>query len=121
MKKILIVDDDLYARMIVRLILDSDKYYMIEATDGMEALQRAVSEQPNLIVLDVMMPNMDGFTVCQQIKSHPDLAQIKIIMLTVRSDAEDRARGQAVGADDYLVKPFSPAVLREAVDRLLPD
>ncbi|MGI8794590.1 MAG: response regulator [Acidimicrobiales bacterium] len=118
MARILIVDDEPDIRELVRLNLELAGHEIIEAADGVEGAELAVGEHPDLIVLDVMMPNMDGFEVLAQLKATPDplVAEIPVIMLTARSDDLDRVQGGIEGALRYLTKPFAPAELREQVE-----
>jgi len=120
MKKILIVEDQPDIRKLIRMTLEFEDYEIHEAADGAFGLRMASAVGPDLVLLDVMMPGeLDGLQVCQRIKSDPRLAHIKVVLLTARGQARDREAGQQSGADDYLVKPFSPAVLVQTVQRLL--
>ena len=117
--KALIVDDDRVLADVVAFTLRREGFDVIKAYDGRSAVQRWVEEQPDIILLDVNMPEMDGFSVCKQIREQSD---IPIILLTVRGEENDIVKGLEIGADDYIVKPFSPrqlvartkAVLRRA-------
>ncbi len=106
--KALVVDDDRVLADVVAFALRREGFQVIQAYDGPSALQRWAEEKPDLIVLDVNLPKMDGFTVCQRIRRE---AETPIIMLTVRSEDEDVVRGLELGADDYIAKPFSPRQL----------
>ena len=106
--KVLVVDDDRVLADVVAFTLRRDGFDVIQAYDGAAGLQRWRDEQPDLIILDVNMPKMDGFQVCRQIRSE---AEIPIILLTVREDEDDIVSGLEFGADDYIVKPFSPRQL----------
>lgn len=106
--KVLVVDDDRVLADVVAFALRREGFQVIQAYDGPSALQRWAEEKPDLIVLDVNLPKMDGFTVCQRIRRE---AETPIIMLTVRSEDEDVVHGLEVGADDYIAKPFSPRQL----------
>ncbi|MGD1850791.1 MAG: response regulator transcription factor RpaB [Cyanophyceae cyanobacterium] len=120
--KILIVDDEPALRLILTTRLSLAGYQVITAADGEEALEVFAKENPDLIVLDVMMPKMDGYGVCQALRQDSD---VPIIMLTALGDVGDRITGLQLGADDYLAKPFSPkeleariaCVLRRVKDR----
>jgi signal transduction histidine kinase len=105
MSTILIVDDDATARETLTAILEGEKYQLELATTGMQALQMLDKLQPDLILLDVMMPNMDGFEVCRRIRSNPKLAEIPIILLTALDDRSSLLRGIESGADDFISKP----------------
>ncbi|GAB4339490.1 MAG: hypothetical protein Kow0099_14600 [Candidatus Abyssubacteria bacterium] len=103
---ILIVDDDEDILDITRTFLEARGYAVMQARSGEEALKRVNASRPNLILLDVMIPKMDGFWLCRVIKSDPKLRQIPIIFLTAKDDAQSRIEGQRCGGDDYLTKPF---------------
>ena len=117
MATVLVVDDEADIRELVRLNLELDGHEVVLAADGGEALEYAVGEHPDVIVLDVMMPGVDGWTVLSELKASPDpyVSDIPVIMLTARSDDLDRIRGGIEGAIRYLTKPFSPAELRDEV------
>jgi len=120
-KKVLVVDDDAKIVELVRLYLARDGYKVITAYDGTEALRVARESQPDLIVLDLMMPGCDGLEVCRTLRNESD---VPIIMLTARTTEEDKLTGLGLGADDYVTKPFSPRELAarvRAVLRRLPD
>ena len=120
MKKILIVEDQPDIRKLIRMTLEFEDYEIHEAADGAFGLLMASAVGPDLVLLDVMMPGeLDGLQVCQRIKSDPRLAHIKVVLLTARGQARDREAGQQSGADDYLVKPFSPRQLIETIERLV--
>ncbi len=104
--KILIVDDQFTIRYLVDHQLKKEGFETIMAKDGPGALEAAISHQPDLIVLDVMMPDMDGFDVLQQLKQDPNLARIPVVFLTALSNKEDKLRAFKMGAEDYLTKPF---------------
>lgn len=114
--KILVADD---ARMTVRLVRDVltlHGYRVVEASDGLEALEKIQLEQPDLLVLDINMPRMDGFEVCRRLKANPATAHIPVLMLSALESVNDRVRGLSVGAEDYVVKPFRPAELAARVE-----
>ena len=120
MKKILIVEDQPDIRKLIRMTLEFEDYEIHEAADGAAGLRLASAVGPDLVLLDVMMPGeLDGLQVCQRIKSDPKLAGLKVVLLTARGQARDREAGQLAGADDYLVKPFSPLQLIETIERLV--
>ncbi|MFQ5949446.1 MAG: PleD family two-component system response regulator [Nitrospiria bacterium] len=118
-KRVLIVDDEDFVRELVRIMLESCGIETIEGKNGLEAIEKAQSEKPNLILLDVMMPKMDGYEACRQLKSNPETAQIPIVMLTARSDVSAKELGGRMGVLEYLVKPFSPKKMAERVTELL--
>lgn len=115
-EKILIVDDEHSIRRILETRLSTIGYTVISAADGEEALSIFHKENPSLIVLDIMMPKLDGYGVCQEIRKESD---IPIIMLTALGDISDRITGLELGADDYIVKPFSPKELEARIKSVL--
>ncbi|MCS6837012.1 MAG: response regulator [Anaerolineae bacterium] len=117
--KILVVDDNPDNLELVSDILGATRHELIMARDGLTALEKAQAIVPDLILLDVNMPNMNGFEVLERLKAQPALASIPVIMLTAISDVDSRVRGFGMGADDYLPKPFSPRELLARVDRSL--
>ena len=120
-KSVLVVDDDAKTVELVKLYLNRDGYKVLTAYDGIEALRLAREKHPDLIVLDLMLPGMDGLQVCQKLRDESD---VPIIMLTARTTEEDRLTGLDLGADDYVTKPFSPKELAarvRAVFRRLPE
>ena len=120
MKRILIVEDQPDIRKLIRMTLEFEDYEIHEASDGAFGLRMAGAVRPDVMLLDVMMPGeLDGLQVCQRIKSDAALRGIKVVLLTARGQVRDREAGQAAGADEYLVKPFSPLQLIETLDRLM--
>lgn len=111
-KKILIVDDERNIVDILRYNLKKEGFTTIEAYDGEEALDMALSQKPDLILLDVMLPKMDGFTVCRKLRER---ISIPILMLTAKEEEVDKVLGLELGADDYITKPFSPRELMARV------
>lgn len=111
-KLILVVDDESKMIRFVRMNLELEGFRVAEAGDGLEALDRVRQDLPDLVLLDVMMPEMDGFETLQRLR---EISTVPVIMLTVRGEEEDRIRGLELGADDYVTKPFSP---RELVSRI---
>ncbi len=105
--RILVVDDEPHIRQILKFTLEKAGYQVYLAVDGEEGLQRAAEVKPSLVLLDVMMPNMDGYEVCRKMRQDFGLSQIPIIMLSARGDQEDKIAGLERGANDYLVKPYS--------------
>jgi two-component system alkaline phosphatase synthesis response regulator PhoP len=110
-EKILVVDDEENIRELVKYNLAREGYQVDTANSGEEALKQIHSTLPDLIVLDLMLPGMDGLDVCRQLKSDGRTAHIPIVMLTVKGDESDIVIGLELGADDYIIKPFSPKVL----------
>lgn len=117
MSTVLVVDDEADIRELLRLNLELDGHTVFTAADGAEALELAVGEHPDVVVLDVMMPEKDGWEVLGEMKASidPVIAEIPVIMLTARADDLDRIRGSIEGAIRYLTKPFSPSELRDEV------
>ena len=111
MARILVVDDEPSIVDVLTRFLSREGYSVITAVNGREALECVRQEPPDLILLDVTMPELDGFTVCQQLKEDQRTALIPITMLTGLDDREHRTRGIEAGADDFLTKPFSPKKL----------
>jgi DNA-binding response OmpR family regulator len=118
-EKILIVDDDLETLRLVGMMLQRQGYAIVAANSGAQALSMAITEMPDLILLDVMMPEMDGYEVARQMRADPGLAQIPILMFTAKSQVEDKVTGYESGADDYLTKPTHPAELNAHIKALL--
>jgi len=117
---VLIVDDEQPIVDLVRFTLEDEQVQVVEARDGVQALEVARTHLPDLIFLDIQMPRLGGVEVCRRLRQEPGLRNSKIVMLTVASREVDRARGQAAGADEYLTKPFSPLKLLILVQALLP-
>jgi len=118
---LLIVDDEPHVVTLVRVTLEDESFRIVEATDGAQALAAAEAHLPRLILLDIRMPELDGFEVCRRLRSDPRFSATKIVMLTASGQEADRTRGRAVGADEYLTKPFSPLALLNLVHSLLPE
>lgn len=120
MKKVMLADDEDGVLALVAATLGNDsRYSLLTARDGEEALALARKELPDLVFLDVMMPKMDGYAVCQALKRSPNTRHIKVVMLTAMAQDANRERARAVGADGYFTKPFSPTSLLEKVSDLL--
>ncbi len=118
-KKILIADDEETIRKTVKECLKSDRYEMFEAADGNSTLRMARELKPDLIILDLMLPDKWGYAVCEEIKADPETQGIRVIFLTGRKSSPSQRLGELKGGDDYLVKPFTPAELRSKVRKLL--
>ena len=114
--KILIVDDDRELRELIGFVLRAAGYQIIEAGDGLEALRQHAAGKPDLVILDVNLPGIDGFEVCRGIRAD---SETPVMMLTVRGEEADQVKGLDLGADDYLAKPFSPRTLLARVRALL--
>ena len=113
---ILVVDDETRIARMIRMNLEHDGYEVIEANSGQQALDMVRSRMPNLVILDVMMPGLDGYDTLQILRK---ISQVPVIMLTAKSEEEDRIRGLELGADDYVTKPFSPRELMSRVKAVL--
>lgn len=118
-EKILLVDDDPETIKFLKLVLERQGYTILEAVNGMQALKAAHSERPDLIVLDVMMPGMDGFEVARSLRNHPDTSLIPILMFTAKTQVEDKLTGYESGVDIYLTKPVHPVELQANIKALL--
>ncbi|MEN2984632.1 MAG: response regulator [Dictyoglomaceae bacterium] len=119
MKKILVVDDEPYIRnLVVETLNYLGKYELIEAGTGKEALDLVIKEKPDLVILDIMLPDIDGYTICEQIKENPNL-NTSVLILSARYSELDQRIGFGMGADDYLTKPFTIKDLIEKVQNLL--
>lgn len=115
-KLILVVDDESRMVRFVRMNLELEGYQVTEASNGLEALDRVRDELPDMVLLDVMMPEMDGFETLERLR---EISTVPVIMLTVKGDEEDRIRGLELGADDYITKPFSPRELASRIRAVL--
>lgn len=118
-KTIMLVDDEPHVLEVLRVTLEDLGFRLIEAADGPGALELAREESPDLIVLDVMLPDMSGLEVCRSLKQSTETGDTPIIMLTARSGEDDATAGMEAGADRYLTKPFSPLTLMTEVVKLL--
>lgn len=116
MAKILIVDDDAHIRELVRLFLSNEGFNVYEATDGIEALTKLESIKVDMVILDIMMPNMDGWELCRDLREFYDFP---LLMLTAKRETSQKLKGFDMGTDDYLVKPFEPLELVARVKALL--
>lgn len=118
-ERILIVDDDRDSLKLIGLMLQRRGYVITVAQNGVQALARAATDRPDLIILDVMMPDIDGYEVCRQLRTSPETAHIPIIMFTAKTQVTDKVAGFQAGADDYLTKPIHPAELATRVETVL--
>lgn len=117
--KVLVVDDEEYIQHILNFSFVAEGYDVVTASDGEEGVSKAKDEKPDVIVMDIMMPKMDGYEACKQIKTDPQTKDIPVILLTAKGRDADRKLGTEVGADDYVVKPFSPGRLIERVEGIM--
>jgi DNA-binding response OmpR family regulator len=118
-QSVLIVDDEPMARTLLRLMLVRAGFNVSEAENGSDALAKVKKNRPDIVLLDVMMPGMDGFMVCESIRGHEDMANLPIIMLSAKTDLDSINRGLRLGATKYLTKPISPEDLTEHVREAL--
>ena len=116
MNKIMVVDDDPNIRELIRLILKKEGFEALESGDGVDALEKLENSKVDLIVLDIMMPNMDGWEFCKEVRK---FCEVPILMLTAKGETSQKVKGFELGADDYLTKPFDPAELTARVKALL--
>ena len=117
--KILVVDDEVYIVHILDFSLGMEGYEVITALDGEAALEKARNEKPDLIVLDIMMPKLDGYETCKRLKAEDSTKAIPVILLSAKGRNVDQKVGFEVGADDYITKPFSPRKLVERINAIL--
>ena len=120
MTTVLIVDDEPNVVELVRVTLEDDRLHVIAAMSGVEALELAEAARPDLILLDVNLPDLSGLEVCRRLRRTPSFAGGRIVMLTAAAQREDVKGGLAAGADEYLTKPFSPVRLLSLVEALVP-
>jgi len=116
-KKVLVVEDDTDNRRIVAKVLSVEGYEIVEATDGVEALAQARAERPDLILMDLALPNMDGWEATRRLKQDPATRAIPVVALTAFAMRGDEEQARAAGCDDYVPKPARPAAIREIVKK----
>ena len=117
--KILIVDDELDTLLPLKRALEMEDFNVVEAQDGVEALEKVRSEIPDLVLLDLMLPKINGFEVCQRLKRDEATSFIPIIMLTAKGETSDKIEGIEIGADDYVTKPFNLDELKARIKAVL--
>lgn len=117
-RKILVVDDEINILKLIEQTLIKAKYEVVTASDGKEALDKVVSERPDLVILDVMMPYFDGFEVLQTLRRYPSTRNLPVIMLTAKNNDEDIFTGWQAGVSCYLIKPFNPAEMLTNVKKI---
>lgn len=117
MTKLLVVDDDAHIRELVKVFLQNEGLEVIEAIDGVDALSKLDTEKVDMVVMDIMMPNMDGWALCEEIRSFN--TDLPILILTAKGETSQKIKGFHLGTDDYLVKPFEPAELIVRVKSIL--
>jgi CheY-like chemotaxis protein len=118
MKTLLIVDDEDGVRSLVRMTLESENYQILEATEGAEAIAMVRKHRPDLVLLDVMLPDRSGIEVCRTLKSDAGTSDTTVVMLTAKAQSVDLEEAEAAGADGYFTKPFSPVALMQRVERI---
>jgi DNA-binding response OmpR family regulator len=118
-KKILVIEDDPATSRLVDYALRHEGYQVFTAANGLEGIRKAHDEAPDLIILDVMLPGMDGFEICHRLRSEPDTAKLPILMFSAKAQEIDKDTGLKVGADDYLPKPAAPSDIVSHVEALL--
>ena len=119
MTRVLVIDDEAPIRLLCRVNLEAEKMEVLEASDGPTGLEKARNEEPDVILLDVMMPGLDGWQVAEELLDDESTSGIPIVFLTARAELRDRARGLDVGGIDYVTKPFNPIELASLVRDLL--
>jgi len=117
--KVLVVDDEAPIRLLCRVNLEAEGMDVVEASDGETGLETARAEKPDVVLLDVMMPGMDGWQVAERLVDDAETAEIPLVFLTARAELRDRARGLELGGVDYITKPFNPTELAKVVEGLL--
>ncbi len=117
--KVLVVDDEVNITQILEFSIGSEGYEVLSASNGEEAVEKARREQPDLIILDIMMPRIDGYETCRILKSNPLTKNIPVVLLTAKGRDIAKRLGYEVGATDYIIKPFSPSKLIERIHELL--
>lgn len=118
-KKILVVDDNVDMVDLLKSILEMEGYEVIEAFDGQEALDKTKQQHPDFILLDIMMPVMDGWEACRRLKGCRKTSEIPVTILTARVDPQDKERASQLGAEDYLTKPFEPDELLKRIKKVV--
>jgi two-component system alkaline phosphatase synthesis response regulator PhoP len=119
MTRVLVIDDEAPIRLLCRVNLEAEGMDVIEAADGPSGLEKARAENPDVVLLDVMMPGLDGWRVAEELLDDPATTTIPIVFLTARAELRDRARGIDLGGVDYITKPFNPVELAPMVNDLL--
>ncbi len=119
MTRVLVVDDEAPIRLLCRVNLEAEKMEVLEAADGESGLATARTEKPDVVLLDVMMPGMDGWEVAERLLDDDATREIPLVFLTARAELRDRARGLELGGVDYITKPFNPVELASVVESLL--
>ena len=118
-RRVLVVDDEPDVLLLCRVNLEFEGYEVVEASDGEEAMERLREQRFDVMLLDVMMPKMDGWQVLEAVKADPDLKDLPVVMLTAKVQDQDQIRGWSQGAADYITKPFSPLALSQVLQDVL--
>jgi DNA-binding response OmpR family regulator len=119
--KVLVADDDENVIKIIRYSIDLDKFEILEAANGKEVLGMVFAESPDILILDIMMPEMDGYRVCEEFKKHNSTKNLPIIILSAKTSVDDKLKAMGFGIDDYIIKPFDPRELEARINvRLKP-
>ncbi len=118
-KRILLADDEEDIKTVVAMFLEAEGYEVITAFDGLDALEKVRCDKPDLILLDIMMPVLDGFEVCKRLKENEETAAIPVVILSAAAHVESVNRGLKAGAKDYIVKPFEPETLLEKIEQFI--
>jgi DNA-binding response OmpR family regulator len=119
MTRVMVIDDEAPIRLLCRVNLEAEGMQVLEAADGPTGLEKARAEKPDVVLLDVMMPGLDGWRVAEELLDDPGTSAIPIVFLTARAEVRDRARGIDLGGVDYITKPFNPVELAPVVNDLL--
>ena len=117
--RVLVVDDDDVIRQLITVNLELEGFDVVTAVDGQDALEKVKDAQPQVVTLDVMMPRLDGWEAAARLRADPDTAHIKVVLLSARAQEADLQRGERIGVDAYLTKPFDPDELIDLVRRLM--
>ena len=117
-RRVLVVDDDAVIRQLICLNLELEGFEVHTAVDGLDAIDKVRELHPDVVTLDIMMPNLDGWETAARLRDDPETAYVKVVLLSARAQEADRRRGQGLGVDGYLTKPFDPDELVEEVRRL---
>ncbi|MCE7871023.1 response regulator [bacterium CPR1] len=118
-KTILVADDEPFVLRSLEFILKKEGYRVLTAVDGLEALEKALADRPDLLLLDIQMPRMDGNSVCRQLRDHPERKDVYIVMITAKGQEADRLNSLESGANEYITKPFSPRKVITRVKEIL--
>ena len=119
MTRVLVIDDEAPIRLLCRVNLEAEGMEVLEAAEGRSGIEVAERERPDVILLDVMMPGLDGWRVAEELLEHPGTREIPVVFLTARADLRDRARGMDIGGIDYITKPFNPVELASLVEEVV--